>query len=156
MKAKKLLALGFAAIMMVSAMALPASAAEIQPMNNHDDTSFAFSFNNLGRSNTTGRAKQDDTGTYINAYTMCNGGFDVYVDGYNTNTGNWVDCTDKATRGQPHLRTTYNPGLISQWVYENGYRTARLGGYKLFASQSVTGVWSPDSQGSYRYLGSST
>ncbi len=39
MKAKKLLALGFAAIMMVSAMALPASAAEIQPMNNHDDTS---------------------------------------------------------------------------------------------------------------------
>ncbi len=114
MKAKKLLALGFAAIMMVSAMALPASAAEIQPMNNHDDTSFAFSFNNLGRSNTTGRAKQDDTGTYINAYTMCNGGFDVYVDGYNTNTGNWVDCTDKATRGQPHMRTTYNPGLISQ------------------------------------------
>lgn len=156
MKIKRFAAMFMAAIMAFSCMAMSASAAEVEPYNNHDDTNFSFSFSNVGRSNTTGRAKQDDSGTYINAYTMCNGGFDVYVDGYSASSGSWVDCTDKATRGQPHLRSTHNPGLISQWVYENGYRTARLGGFKLLASQNVTGVWSPDSQGSYRYLGSST
>lgn len=76
--------------------------------------------------------------------------------GYDSNAGEWVDCTDKTTRGQPHLKTTNNPGLISQWVYEDGYRTARLGGYKWGSNRSATGLWSPDSAGSYRYLGSTT
>lgn len=100
--------------------------------------------------------KTDTSGTYIIANTICNGGFDVYVDGHDSSAGEWVDCTDKTTRGQPHLKTTNNPGLISQWVYENGYRTARLGGYKWGSNRSATGLWSPDSAGSYRYLGSTT
>lgn len=129
---------------------------ETATCNNHDDTAFSFAFSDWGRSNTTGRSKTDTSGTYIIANTICNGGFDVYVDGYDSSAGEWVDCTDKTTRGQPHLKTTNNPGLISQWVYEDGYRTARLGGYKWGSNRSATGLWSPDSAGSYRYLGSTT
>lgn len=135
----------------LTAIAPASAASEPQSRKNNVDTTFSFVFDLLGKANTTGRAKQDDSGTYIVAYTMCAGGFDVYVDGYDATTGRWVDCTD-TRNGQPHLRTTYNPGLVSQFVYERGYRTARLGGHKWFADSSVTGVWSPDSVGSYRYL----
>lgn len=135
----------------LTAIAPASAASEPQSRKNNADTVFSFVFDILGKANTTGRAKQDDSATYIMAYTICGGGFDVYVDGYDATTGRWVDCTDKAT-GQPHLSTTYNPGLIRQWVYERGYRTARLGGHKWFADASATGVWSPDSVGSYRYL----
>jgi len=153
---KKFAATLAAVVMAFSCMAVSASAAETATCNNHDDTAFSFAFSDWGRSNTTGRSKTDTSGTYIIANTICNGGFDVYVDGYDSNAGEWVDCTDKTTRGQPHLKTTNNPGLISQWVYEDGYRTARLGGYKWGSNRSATGLWSPDSAGSYRYLGSTT
>lgn len=156
MKIKRMLATCLAGIVMVSAMAIPASAAPGDPPN-HTDTTFSFNFSNFGRSNTEGREKNDDSGTYIVAYTMCSGGFDVFVDGRHSNgSSGWVDCTDKQTRGQPHLRTANNPGLISQWVNELGYDEARLGGYKPLAFCTVSGKWSPDSIGTYRYLGSST
>lgn len=166
MKVKKLLTMCLSAVMLFSLLAVPAFAAELESNaipassasidNNHEDKNFTFNFDFLGHANTTGESKTDTSPTYIVAYSMCNGGFDVHVDGLNTTTGAWVDCTDTVTYGQPHLSTINRPGLISQWVYEQGYRTARLGGYKLFASRSVTGKWSPDSVGSYRYLGSST
>lgn len=114
---KKFAATLAAVVMAFSCMAVSASAAETATCNNHDDTAFSFAFSDWGRSNTTGRSKTDTSGTYIIANTICNGGFDVYVDGYDSNAGEWVDCTDKTTRGQPHLKTTNNPGLISQWVY---------------------------------------
>lgn len=117
---KKFAATLAAVVMAFSCMAVSASAAETATCNNHDDTAFSFAFSDWGRSNTTGRSKTDTSGTYIIANTICNGGFDVYVDGYDSNAGEWVDCTDKTTRGQPHLKTTNNPGLISQWVYEDG------------------------------------
>lgn len=113
---KKFAATLAAVVMAFSCMAVSASAAETATCNNHDDTAFSFAFSDWGRSNTTGRSKTDTSGTYIIANTICNGGFDVYVDGYDSNAGEWVDCTDKTTRGQPHLKTTNNPGLISQWV----------------------------------------
>lgn len=100
-----------AVVMAFSCMAVSASAAETATCNNHDDTAFSFAFSDWGRSNTTGRSKTDTSGTYIIANTICNGGFDVYVDGYDSNAGEWVDCTDKTTRGQPHLKTTNNPVL---------------------------------------------
>lgn len=115
---KKFAATLAAVVMAFSCMAVSASAAETATCNNHDDTAFSFAFSDWGRSNTTGRSKTDTSGTYIIANTICNGGFDVYVDGYDSNAGEWVDCTDKTTRGQPHLKTTNNPGLISQWVYK--------------------------------------
>lgn len=158
MKTKKIMSLLLAVVMIASVCCVSASAAEpneIAPLNNHTDTEFTFSFPGLGLSNTEGRAKQDASGTYIKAYTMCNGGFNVYVDGYNTSGGSWDDCTDKDTRGQPRLSSANTPYLISQWVYERGYRTARLGGFK-FLGTTVTGVWSPDSEGDFPYLGSKT
>lgn len=160
MKIKRFAVMLLAVIMIFSCMAMSASAAEGEgtPDNNHDDCYFSFAFDNWGRSNTLRQEKRDDSGTYIVAYQMCNGGFDVYVDGYDSVSGKWVDCTDKLTRGQPHLRTTNYPGLISQWVNEKGYRYARLGGYKLLSSSPVTGDWSPDTYSTkpIRYLGSST
>lgn len=136
---------------------VPASADTwLQPYKNHLDTTFEFKFDIWGKANSEGRAKQDTSGTYIVAYSMCHGGMDVFVDGLDTRTGQWVDCTDKTTYGQPRLSKVNSPALISQWVYERGYRTARLGGYKPWANQSVSGVWSPDSVGSYPYLTSST
>lgn len=103
---KKFAATLAAVVMAFSCMAVSASAAETATCNNHDDTAFSFAFSDWGRSNTTGRSKTDTSGTYIIANTICNGGFDVYVDGYDSNAGEWVDCTDKTTRGQPHLKTT--------------------------------------------------
>lgn len=136
---------------------VPASANTwLQPYKNNRDTRFTFVFDRWGKANTVGRAKQDTSGTYIVAYSMCSGGLEVFVDGLDTTTGQWVDCTDKTTYGQPRLSSINRPALISQWVYELGYRTARLGGYKPGANQSVSGVWSPDSVGNYRYLTSYT
>lgn len=98
---KKFAATLAAVVMAFSCMAVSASAAETATCNNHDDTAFSFAFSDWGRSNTTGRSKTDTSGTYIIANTICNGGFDVYVDGYDSNAGEWVDCTDKTTRKRP-------------------------------------------------------
>lgn len=158
MKFKRFATMLLAMIMVFSCLAMSASAAEAQPYNNYEDTPFSFNFSNWGRSNTEGRAKQDRSGTYIYANNMCSGGFDVFVDGLKTSTGEWVDCTDKETRGQPRLSTAKEGHLIAQSVYEDGYRTARLGGYKPLAFFTVTGEWSPDSVNEhlYSYLDSET
>ena len=52
MKIKRMLATCLAGIVMVSAMAIPASAAPGDPPN-HTDTTFSFNFSNLGRSTMT-------------------------------------------------------------------------------------------------------
>ncbi|HCO63048.1 MAG TPA: hypothetical protein DIT49_06690 [Clostridiales bacterium] len=138
-------------VLALTAIAPASAASEPQSRKNSTNTKFVFDFDILGKANTLGRPKQDASGTYVMAYTMCGGGFDVYVDGYDATTGRWVDCTDKA-KGQPHLRTVNQGRLISQWVYERGYRTARLGGHRWLSDSPVTGVWSPDSSGNYPYL----
>lgn len=158
MKFKRFATMLLAMIMIFSCLAMSASAAGAQPYNNYEDTAFSFNFSNLGRSNTEGRAKEDKSGTYIYANNMCSGGFDVFVDGLRTSDGKWVDCTDKTTRGQPHLSTPGKGYLIAQYVKENKYNTARLGGYKPWAFCTVTGLWSPDSvdEDKYSYLSSKT
>ena len=156
MKFKRFATMFLVMIMIFSCLAISASAAGVQPYNNCEDTAFSFNFSNWGRSNTGGRDKQDASGTYIYAENMCSGGFDVFVDGLDTVKGEWVDCTDRETRGQPRLSEKEKPSLIAQKVCENGYRTARLGGYKPLAFYTVNGVWSPDSVGNIRYLNSDT
>lgn len=120
---------------------MPVSAANIS------DTSYTFNFNWIGQANTSGRAKQNASSTYIKCNQLPNGGFQVYVDGATSSTGSWID----RTIGQPKVTRT-GEFLINQLVYENGERYARLGGFSLGASKSAKGDRSPDSAGSYPVL----
>ena len=140
-KTKRLLAILGISMIAVSAFSLPASAA------NTSDTSYTFNFNWIGQANTSGRAKQNASSTYIKCNQLPNGGFQVYVDGATSSTGSWTD----RTIGQPKVTRT-GEFLINQLVYESGERYARLGGYCFMASQSAKGYWSPDSVGSYPVL----
>ena len=151
MKAKKMISVLLAVFLMMSVLAVAASAEEIETYNNHDDIDFTFNFGFFGKSNTLGSDKTDKTGTYIICSQIPSGGFDVFVDGGGSVSGGWTDCTDY-DYGKPKLTVTNSGRLISQYVYERGYRFARLGGYKTNASQNAIGKWSPDSQGSYPYL----
>lgn len=138
LKFKKLAAVLALSGVLFAGSLVPASAA-----GNIDDTAFEFKFawwNTTG--NTEGRAKNDNTSSYVNCTWIPGGGFRVYVDGYGSN--GYVDCT---------VREAYIPDTgeyqVLNLVYERGYRTARLGGTKSFGNTYASGVWSPDSVGSY-------
>ena len=40
----------------------------------------------------------------------------VFVDGLDTRTGQWVDCTDKTTYGQPRLSKVKTISLLGEFV----------------------------------------
>lgn len=144
-KMKRYAALFFTMVLMVSVFALPASA------KNNEDVPFIFNFSwTQSTGNTVEGKKEDDSGTYIKASQIPKDGFQVFVDGKRSD-GTWIDCTSYAY-GTAFLTVTGAGRLVRQFVYENGYRYARLGGYKTGADKGATGVWSPDSLGSYPYL----
>lgn len=127
-----------AAVLMLTAAAVPAFASD------HQNSAFEFQFNWAKNSDATGgRSKTDSTPVYVKTTWIPANGYQVFVDGYSS-SGGWVDNT---------VRTAYiqdtGEGIIRSYVHENGYKTARLRGYKAFANTYASGVWSPDSVGSY-------
>lgn len=140
MKIKRYLTACLAALMVVSAMAVPASAEEIVPYTSAD-SSFDFTFGFFGKDNTVGRAKDDKTSTYIKVETCPTNGFEVFVDGANSANAWWWD--DTTTIGSPKVSRT-GKFLIRQLVKEKGYSYARLGGYRSSGSGGASGKWSPD------------
>ena len=57
-------------VLALTAIAPASAASEPQSRKNSTNTKFVFDFDILGKANTLGRAKQDDSGTYVMAYTM--------------------------------------------------------------------------------------
>lgn len=113
------------------------------------DSSFNFKFKAIGGKWTTpGRPKDNTTATYI----WCNGtypsgGMRVYVMGNSTDyeyDSFWVDCT----KGAAYL-TTNQKRAITQYVKERDYKYAQLKGAKYGSGTVASGVWSPDSSGTY-------
>ena len=128
-----------ASVLMLASSALPASAV------NYKDTTWNYdiSYNQMSYT-TEPRAKQDTSGTYV----FYEGGTPASLRCDVLNASGTSMCRKIGSIGLG------KKGLIAQYVYENGYRSARL---KVTAPSSTTyggaeGVWSPDSVGSYPYI----
>lgn len=118
-----------------SAVGLTASA------NNHDDTDFNVYSVNSSNKYTASRTKTDTTSATVRVDSVSSYGAKMTV---HVCTGSYVD----KTYGTPKTvgvssYYTYCPST----VYEDGYRTARLGFTRASGASSfnASGVWSPDS-----------
>lgn len=138
-KLKRMLALGAAVLMSVSALTVPASA------SNYQNTTWSFSVDSANRWYVTEkREKLDSSGVYVH---------------YKSGTLNGVVCDVITVEGISmckKLGVVYkgNERLVAQYVYENGFRKCHL---KLKSdtytySGGAGGEWSPDSVGSYPYV----
>lgn len=139
-KAKRLLALGAAAMMLVGAVSLPVYA------RGNNDTPSSWSFE-VGPGSpymiTKDRPKLDDSGTYI-----------YYRSGNKPYFG--CDVLNINNKSQCKKYGSINvgkKGRIAQYVYENGYRDCKL----MLTSDNLSyggggGEWSPDSINSYPYI----
>lgn len=137
-KLKRMLALGAAALMSVSALTVPASA------SNHKNTTWNFSVDATNRPYVTNsREKTNSSGVY------------VY---YKAGTLNGVICDVLNSENDSMCRklgVVYkgNERLVAQYVYENGFRECKLKlkSDTLYSGGGAGGEWSPDSVGSYPY-----
>lgn len=137
-KLKRLLALGAAALMSVSALTVPASA------SNYKDTYWSFSVDASRQPHRTElREKTDATGVYVyyKAGTMDG----VVCDVLNSENDSMCQNTGIVYKGKERL--------VAQYVYENGFRWCKLEltSDKIYSGAGGSGVWSPDSVGSYPY-----
>ena len=138
-KLKRLLALGAATLMSVSALSVSASA------SNYKDTYWSFSVDSNRRSYQTElREKTDTSGVYVyyKAGTM-NG---IVCDVLNSNNDSMCKKLGVIYKGEKRK--------IAQYVYENGYRWCKLEltSDKIYSGAGGSGVWSPDSTGYYPYV----
>lgn len=138
-KAKRLLSLAAAAVMMSGILAMPASAANIQ------DTAWGFAVTSINTEYRTPlREKTNASGVYV-----------FYKTG--TESTLWCDVLNSENQSETRGKIGYvpkgQPRLVMQWVYEDGFRTAKLelGPTQAQGQGGVSGVWSPDSVGSYPY-----
>ena len=127
-----------ASVLMLASSALPASALE-----SYKDTEWEFDISYNQMSHTTElREKNNTSGTY------------VYYEG---GTPASLRCDVLNASGKSMCRKIGSiklgkKGLIAQYVYENGYRSARLKVTSSTTYGGAGGKWSPDSVGSYPYI----
>lgn len=158
MKIKKMLVTCLAGIMLVSVMALPASAAEIQPLSNTDSV-FSFQVKTWpeeGYIDNNRRVKENDTGIYVwfKSGTAYQAKFRAY------GSTDAVPYPTDAMRGYslPRANKSTGPFRMRNVVYEqfsnNGKQVcyAHIGANSDGYAGTCTGVWSPDSVGNDPYL----
>lgn len=137
MKLKRVCAFCASALMLASS-ALPASAVE-----SYDPTVWNFDISYNQTSYTTGpRPKRDTSGTYV--YYEGGTPASLRCDVLNGYGQSMCDSIGSISLGQK--------GLIAQYVYEEGHRSAKL---KLTSSTTYGGAggeWSPDSVDPYPYI----
>lgn len=127
-----------ASVLMLASSALPASALE-----SYKDTEWEFDISYNQTSYTTPkRPKTNTSGTY------------VY---YESGTPASLRCDVLNESGKSMCRKIGSiklgkKGLIAQYVYENGYRWAKLKVTSSTTYGGAGGLWSPDSVGSYPYI----
>lgn len=117
--------------------------------SNHKDTAFSFSVNvNKPTAYTSSRAKQNTTSTYVHIKRVPAAFIRTDVQGYRPTSGTGSNYWANETIGGTKTLAT-GQWLIKQLVYENGGRSARLKLQRYSTDGIVSGVWSPDSVGSY-------
>ena len=139
-KIKRLLALGAAALMLVSSMSVPVFADN----PNIRDEPWGFTIGPGSVYHITGaREKRDASSTYVH-----------YETGTKPSLG--VDVLNEAGKSQCKKTGTIKlgqKGLMYQFVYENGFEKCKL---KLFTNNNAdggaNGKWSPDSIGTYTVI----
>ncbi len=138
-KAKRLLALGAAAMMLASALAMPASAANYKK---YDMVVHGAEHDTVYR--TPQREKTNASGVYV----FYDKGTEARLKCDVLNSENESMC-----RGRIGFIKKGEKGLIAQWVYEEGFHYAKL---QLKPDSGLnggaSGEWSPDSVGSYPYI----
>lgn len=137
-KLKRMLALGAAALMSVSALTVPASA------SNYKDTYWSFSVDANKRPHRTElREKTDASGVYVYYKSGTMDG--VACDVLNSENDSMCKKYGIVYKGQKRR--------VAQYVYENGFRWCKLEltSDKIYSGAGGSGVWSPDSVGSYPY-----
>lgn len=133
------------------AAAMPTAPAMAEPDNgirpySSVDTSYYFEFHYFGEQcNTAPRDKDNDTAVYILVDNMTIYDVHLYADAV------WGSGWENMTAGGYAYLVDPGPWRIRNWIYENGYRSARLRG---MASESgvLGGLWSPDCDGQWPYL----
>lgn len=149
---KKILAVLGLCVMVVSMLSVSASAAEIQPFNNVDKP-YLFEFFTPWQDDLRQYKKENTSSVYINSQVFP-GNYYIYTNGLVG--GKWEDCTQ---------RDAVVPGTGEYLIYNTimedyrahggtGYTYARLGAFKatLLIGETASGVWSPDSVGSYPHI----
>lgn len=134
--------------MMLGVMLFGVTGALQANANNWQDTSFTFSFSN-GQKYTAVRAKQDTSKLYMKVNSITSGtSYTAHAVGCaSTSTSTYVDCS----RGYSYKFSSAGQSYyMTSWVYENGYRYARIAGSPNYAyAFSASGVWSPDNLNGY-------
>lgn len=162
MNTKKLFAGMIACTALISALVVPASAA------NNTDTNFTCTIASgirYANTETAQRLKQDSSSSYINYSTRVNGTaasgpyqFEAIIYGADSYYSTFVDCSSFTNSGKPRSKaivTRGSKGLVRQDVYEKFGSGAygQIWGTKAPSGTTGTakGCWSVDSVGSYPY-----
>ncbi len=119
----------------------------IEPYANTGDTPFKFDLQWSGATyqGSEPRRKDDSSSVYIFVMTKNLDRCKAYVDGATSANGPWYNQT---VYGYATIRDTGKFRIMSN-VHENGYTMARLTGWADSQPGWVSGLWSPDSLGSY-------
>ena len=147
---KKVILVGMALMIALMTMIVPASAA------NNGDTDFSLNVKTSSNDYTGAREKQDDSGTYVYYKyntTGLTGAVKFRVMGSNSQSSPALLAINYTRNGYGTI-SKGQERLISQYVYENGKKYAFLSTPKVASGDptgTATGVWSPDSVGSYTY-----
>ncbi len=117
----------------------------IETCANTADSTFSFSMNFRGATSATGFRPKDNSSSVYVYVTKCAGSPRMFIDGAkNANGAGAQDCT----------ATTYHANKVGHfrmrsYVYERGFRRARLTAWAERGPAIVRGLWSPDSMRSY-------
>lgn len=150
-KGKHFIALICTLVLIVSVMAVTASAE-----NNHGDTYFDFDVYGSIPCSIEPRAKTDTTSLYVNVQTGNSRSIRVQAEGVASDYSEFVNLTCVQGVLVDYVTCSIGTGYaykynIHSWIYENGYRMADLSFISTSGFNHITGVWSPDSVGTYNY-----
>lgn len=147
---KKVILAGMALMIALMTMIVPASAA------NNGDTYFSLNVKTSSNDYTGAREKQDASGTYVyykNPENGLSGPVKFRVMGSNSQSSPALLATNYTRNGYGTI-SKGQERFIWQNVYENGKKYAFLSTPKVASGDPIgtaTGLWSPDSVGSYTY-----
>lgn len=117
---------------------------QVQAANNWRDTDFSFTMKNKMKY-TSARAKKDSSKIYMKCKTVSKEGatYTAHAIGTNSTKKTGVDCS----RGYTYVFGAGTSRYMTNWVYENGYKYARIGAMPNYSYKFVArGVWSPDNK----------
>lgn len=163
MKFRKIMMAVMATAILAASAAIPASAAASESVTSPDsettastaaiglrsnqDRSYSFNFsNNWWQDQNTGYLKENATSVYLKS-NVFPGNWQVYTNGLIG--GKYVDCTSRTAIVRSNGEFFIYNNIYENNNYKNTY--AKLGGYRA-GGGTASGLWSPDSVGSYPHI----